>query len=321
MTDVAGSAATAEAAAALTAAVVTGGTPAAATGDKGPGTGSPAAIAPADPFAGLDTGTLEWIGKKGVKDVASLAKTAFNAESLLGKSVQVPDANAPAEDWNKFYGRLGRPEKADGYEFKLPDGVPTNMPYDAEFAKDYKSWAFEQGLSPKQAASVHDHFVGRAAQAFKAQQEAFETKVTSATDALEKAWGAKDGEKFKAGVESATRALKGLAGGKLEASFKAAGLLAELDGKPIVVDPALALAFSEIGDKLFREGEFAHGDGGGLTDNPFVDGPATMESPGHPAKGNLTAQMAAIKKDKAGAMRMMRAADHKPSDWGLPDTE
>lgn len=294
------------------------GTPAAPTGDGGAAVGSAAAAAPADPFSGLDTGTREWAGKVGidlsdpVKAATASISKARQAESLIGKSVQIPDANASAEDWNKFYGRVGRPEKADGYEFKLPDGLPENMPYDGDFAKEFKSWAHENGLTSRQAAMIHDKWVGKAADGFKAQQEAFTARVSDATGELEKAWGPRDGEKFKANVEDATKALKGLAGGKLEASFKAAGLLSELDGKPIVVDPAIALALADIGSKLFREDALVTGGAANAATNPFSEGPN---------KGNATAQNILWKQDQAKAETLIRAAGFTPEQFGYRGTK
>src|SRR5581483_7834125 len=111
------------------------------------GGGQGSTSASADPLAGLqDAGIREWVGKSGFKDITpqsfeGLAKKARDAESLIGKSVQLPGDNATAEELAKFYNRLGRPEKADAYEFKLPDGLPANFNYDAEQAKAFKDWA------------------------------------------------------------------------------------------------------------------------------------------------------------------------------------
>ena len=320
MTDAAtGSATPAPSPAVAAAAAANAGIPPASNGAAAPGGSGTGAAA--DPFSGLETGIREAVGKHGIKDMSpesfgKLAKIAVSAESLIGKSVQVPDfATAKPEELDKFYGKLGRPEKADGYEFKLPDGMPEGMPYDGEFAKAFKAEAHKAGLTPKQATAAHDFYVAKAADQFKASQQALVEKAEAATGALEKTWGPKTGDKFKDGSEMALRAIKGLG---LEAAVQTTGLLGPGN---LVLDPAVALAFEKVGRTMFREGELPTGLPGAGADNPFKDGPATISEPGKPAKGNLTEQMAAIKKDRKAAATMMRAAGRKPSEWGLPDTE
>ncbi len=299
-----------DAAAVAAAAAANAGSPPASNGAAPPGgSGNGATV---DPFSGLDTGSREWVGKSGAKDVATLVKNAIHAESLIGKSVQVPDfATAKPEELNKFFDRLGRPEKADGYEFKLPEGVPEGMPYDGEFAKEFKTAAHAAGLTPKQATAAHDFYVAKQATAFKAQHEAVAAKMNTATETLEKQWGPKDGDKFKDSSAMALRALKGLG---IEKAAQDSGLLAPGN---LVLDPTIALALEKVGRTMFREGELPTGGPAAGIENPFKDGPATMGGPGNPAKGNLTEQMAAIKRDRVGAIAQIRAAGFKPEDFGL----
>lgn len=64
-------------------------------------------------------------------------------------TVVIPGENATPEDWNKFYGKLGRPENIDGYkDVKWGDNVDPRM---VEFGKNL---AFKLGLSPKAAEAV-----------------------------------------------------------------------------------------------------------------------------------------------------------------------
>lgn len=285
-----------------------GGAPA---GAPPPGDGSAAAPngsgnggAP-DPFAGLDTGTRDWAGKKGYKSMQDIASAALNAESLIGKSVQLPGADAKPEDWNKFYGRIGRPEKSDGYEFKLPDGVPKEMPYDGEFASAFKPVAHQLGLTAKQAAGVHDFYVNAQGQAFGKSGEATAKALSDATTAMEARWGASDSEGFKTNVAGAARALKNLG---LEDSFNRAGLLVKIGDQTAIGDPALAFALAEIDAKLYREDGLEKGNGPGAgADNPFAGGPD---------KGNATEQNKLWNSDPARAESLMRAAGFSPEQFG-----
>ena len=269
----------------------------------------------ADPFAGLDAGTREWVGKKGYKSGADAAKAAFNAESQLGSSVRLPGKDAKPEDWDKFRSEIvaklpadhRAPEKAEGYEFKLPDGIPAEMPYDADFASSFKPLAKEIGLSAKEAQKVHDFYVGKAADHFKAQMTEHGKKASDATEALEKAWGKSETDEFKGKVNSAFRAIKGLDGkdnGELMASLKDAGLLGELNGAAYVVSAPIAIALAKIGDALYREDNLVPGYGGAPSGaNPF-------------AGKNLTAQNLLWNQDQARAEAFIRAIGKTPKDFG-----
>jgi hypothetical protein len=281
------------------------GTPDVAT-STGAEAGSVTSAATADPFAGLDSGTLEWIGKAGIKDVGSLAAKARNAESLIGNSVRVPSDDATAEDWQKFYAKVGRPEKADGYEFKLPDGLPEDLPYDAEFANEFKAWAHETGLTPKQAQALHDKFVGKTAGMTAAQREAMTASMNEraikATEGMEKAWKAQAGTpEYQARLQFADRAIRNLGGDALIEEMKSAGLMG---ADTTIYSPMLMDALSKVGEALYREDTFEGGSHGGAADNPF-------------ATGNLTQQMQVARSDPDRARRMAVAAGKKPSDFGL----
>jgi hypothetical protein len=277
------------------------GAPSATNGTDGGNNGSPAASpnngGAADPFAGLDTGTREWIGTKGYKSVADIAKAAHGAESLIGRSVQIPGDDAKPEDLQKFYGKLGRPEQPEGYDFKLPEGIPETMPYDAEFAGSFKPVAHGLGLTAKQAAGLHDWFVSTQAAGFGKAQENMAANAVKATEAFEGKWGPQDGETFKGKIALADRALEGLG---IKKAFEATGLLAP---GGVVTDPTIGFALATIGEAMFKE-DSLEGGGNGYANNPF-------------AGTNLTEQMQAIKADRPRALRLIAAAGKKPSDFGL----
>jgi hypothetical protein len=185
------------------------------------------------------------------------------------------------------------------------------MPYDADFAKEFKPIAHALGLTAKQAAGVHDFYVGKAGNGFTATAEARVKQANDATAALEAKWGKPDSDGFQAKVDSTMRALKGL---DIEADLQAVGLLgvSEVGGKKVsvVTNPKIAFALADIGEKLYREGGLLQGGGGVAADNPFKDGFG---------KGNTTTQMQAIKADKVAAIRQIRAAGHDPKAWGLTE--
>lgn len=282
------------------------GTPAAANGTTDPGSTGGAS----DPFSGLETDTRSWVEKAGIKDVATLAAKARNAESLIGKSIQVPGDDAKPEDIDKFLDKATakyRPKDAAGYEFKLPEGVPKEMPYDADFATAFKAEALKGGLTTRQAGLAHDFYVQTAAKSFAAQQAAEADLQTKATDALVAKWGQPDSDTFKRSSEMATRAIDGLGIGKALAD---SGIFVKTEKGLVVRNADLALALERVGSSMFKEDSLVGGTGGVTSDNPFKDGPD---------KGNQTVMMQAIKTDKAAAIRAIRAAGFKPEQWHITE--
>lgn len=265
-----------------------------------------------DPFAGLETGTREWIGTKGYKSVGDLAKAAQNAESLIGKSVQLPGADAKPEDWQKVFRRLGAPETPDGYTLALPEGVAEGV-IDAEFGTKFKDVAVKAGLTPSQAKAVHDFIALGTVEQVQANANAQAEAATKATEALEKAWGGKVGsEPFNGALQHAMRAINGLGGDDLTKALIAKGVLSapDAEGNSSILDDKIAVAFSEIGKRYFTGAGFVPSDGPGSVDNPFA---------GEREKLNWSAVHKAIKADRQGALILIRAAGKKPSDFGLAD--
>ena len=200
-----------------------------------------AAKSDASPFAGLqDEGTRTWLEKKGYKSVDDLAKAALHQESLIGSSVKPPPDDAPQTEWDKFYSKLGRPEKPDAYEFKRPEGLPEELPYDENLASGFKSWAHSAGLNTRQAQTLHDQFASFQAEQVKAQYAALNKDVEDAANTLEKQWGPKDSVGFKEQHQAANQVLKNLG---LVESFTRKGIILP---KGELTDASLALAFAAI---------------------------------------------------------------------------
>lgn len=256
------------------------------------------AAAAASPFAGLqDEGTRTWVEKKGYKSVEDLAKAAVNQESLLGSSVRRPADDATETEWNAFYSKVGRPEKPDAYELKRPDGLPSDLPYDEALAGSFKTWAHQAGLNGRQAQSLHDAFALAQAEQAKAHVTALTKAVETTAETLVKDWGPQESEGFKTKHELANRALKKLG---LVESFKKSGIIMP-DGA--LTDPALAVAFSQIGEKMFAEDSIDGGDAPGA-DNPFKDG-----------NFNLSKITALVRSDPDKARRLAREAGKNPDEW------
>jgi len=243
----------------------------------------------------------KWAGEDGSVDLNKIADSYRNLESHASKSVPLPGENATQEDWDKFYSKMGRPEKADGYELKLNrEALPENFPYDEKSAIEFRNWAHEAGLTPKQAQSLHDKFVGHQAGTYTGMIEAQAQRETAAHNAITSEWGAPESETYKQNVELASRAIHQL--GLKEALVE--GRMVSAEGS--ILDAKIAKAFAKVGKELYSEDTMATNATGTLS-NPFSDGP----------NFNRTKQGYLIRDDPKKAEALIRAAGKNPAEFGL----
>ena len=207
-------------------------------------------------WSGLqDEGNRKIVESKGWKDPDTAIKSYSELEKRLtdvsSKALTPPAPDAPQEQWDAFYAKLGRPEKPEAYEFKLPEDLPQDMPYDSEGAKEYQQWAHEAGLTPKQAQILHDRFARRTAGQYQQQAQAFDQRTTSATEALTKAWGGDlSSDSYKQNQQFADRFIANNGGDALMTELKANGTIAE---NGMILSPLTAMAFAKAGRALYKE--------------------------------------------------------------------
>jgi len=189
---------------------------------------------------------------KGYKNPAELALANYNLTKLQRGDptvIGLPGSDATPEQMGEFYGKLGRPDAPEGYEFQFADGVQA----DEGMMQFARSAFHEAGLTPAQAQLVADKWNEFAAQ----QSEGFQTQITEHNDqelqALQTKWGG-DLEKNKAAGQRAVQAL---------------GLDAELIGKveQQIGSAAIVELLATIGRKS-DEGGFTTSPQGGDPNNP-----------------------------------------------------
>lgn len=192
------------------------------------------------------------IEAKAYRNPAELALANYNLTRLQRGDpsvIGVPGENATPEDWNAFYGKLGRPETPEGYEFQFGDDVKTD-PAMVEWGKK----AFHDvGLTPKQAQALAEKWNQFAAEQTGAGNAAFTQQNDQELAALETKWGA-DLQKNKAAGQRVVQAL-GLSADLLDR------VESHIGAAPLV--ELLAL----IGRKT-DEGGFMNGNGGGDPNAP-----------------------------------------------------
>jgi len=247
-----------------------------------------------------DTAHFEPAGEAGISDNHASDKAALPlSEPALPDSpsdaLRTPADDASPEEWRDFYGLLGRPEAPGDYKFKMPDGLSEDFPYEAEAVKRYAEWAHEAGLSPRQAQSLHDRFVQDTNGQFTQRQHSDDEAVAGAHEALIKAWGTPETERYRRNVELANRAIRELGGTALEQSLKARNVITA-DGE--ITEASVAFMLQQAGERLFAEDQvFA---GTAAARNPFAgDGE------------NITEQGQVLRQDPELARSMIRAANRE----------
>lgn len=177
-----------------------------------------------------------------MKDFGGLAKQFVDSQKMIGGSVRVPKDDAPQEEWDKFYQKLGRPESADGYQFPLPEVPHGEWNKDAVGA--FKKAAHGLGLTPRQAQGLMTMYADMERQALKQRGGATEARIGE----LKAEWG----EAFKNNLAIAKSATRQLFGQKFIDMLNKTGL-----GD----DPDLIRGMVKVGKDLMEDGVIEVGEG------------------------------------------------------------
>lgn len=91
---------------------------------------------------------------KDVKSVDGLFAKLEGAQTLVGKKqFSIPEESASKETWSEFYGKAGRPDKAEGYEFATSE-LPEGLKKDDKMERAVRGLFHEAGISGKQAKII-----------------------------------------------------------------------------------------------------------------------------------------------------------------------
>lgn len=169
------------------AAGATGGAPPAAGGAPAAGTPPAGGTTPPSWYGGFSEENRGYVEAKGFKDSEAVVHSYRGLEKLLGapkeRILHLPDKeDDPA--WQGIHARLGRPEKADGYDVKFDPQVGN---------EDFVKWSREMfhglGLSKKQGEAIAKQWNERGLKALQdAQAEAVDASEKQHA-ALKKEWG------------------------------------------------------------------------------------------------------------------------------------
>lgn len=119
-----------------------------------------------------------------IMDIQSLAKSYIHGQKMIGRDkIVIPDKFATDEDWRKVYQKLGVPESADKYEFKVPEGM------DEDFVKGFKDLAVKNGILPKQADKLFEFYNSHVDKVISNNEAENKRIFEESVNGLKKEWG------------------------------------------------------------------------------------------------------------------------------------
>lgn len=168
----------------------------------------------------------EYMKAKNYANPNEAARAAWSANKLINGASDViglPPADADQKTMDAFYTKLGRPEGADKYDIKIPEGIETSEGMQ-KFGKDL---AFKLGLNNKQGQTMFDTWNGFAAEMNAATLEQERVANDADLTALTTKWGP-ELEKMQAAGNRAVKSL-GLSNATIEKIEAATGTAAVVE--------------------------------------------------------------------------------------------
>lgn len=177
-----------------------------------------------------------------------LAKNYVHSQRMIGADkLIIPGEKATPEERAAFYTKLGRPEKPDGYGFKLPEGMDESQ-LDKSRLDKWRVKMHEAGLSKTQAEGIINEFLADEFGNNKSAQANHAAEVESWELGLKQEFGAKYDEK----VNFARYAAK---------EFASPALIEYLDKTGLGSHPEIVKMLSAVGSRMSDDS--ARGSGGG----------------------------------------------------------
>jgi hypothetical protein len=119
---------------------------------------------------------------EGFKAIGDLAKGFVETKKLVGQTLRAPAADAPDEEWDKYYKAGGMPNTPEEYKFSLPDDFKLTK----EEEKEVRGMAYRMRLNDKQTQMMVDLQAQGVADMRKAERE----ELAKTDKAYREKWGA-----------------------------------------------------------------------------------------------------------------------------------
>jgi hypothetical protein len=121
------------------------------------------------------------------KEPGELAKSYVNLEKMLGSRTEVPADDAPKEQWDAWFKKIGVPETADGYD---PPAVPEGMTLDQGILKATREKFRELGVPKAQAKKLMDWYITQEIERTNSILRERAVQHEQGMESLNKKWGA-----------------------------------------------------------------------------------------------------------------------------------
>ena len=122
-----------------------------------------------------------------IQDLDQLAKGYVHAQRMVGADkIALPNKHATEDDWNQFYGKLGRPDSPEAYEINYQ---PPAEGYEATNLPGFQDAAFRAGLNSDQAQLLLDWYSELETDAIQTNDAASETHRLTAEQDLRQEYG------------------------------------------------------------------------------------------------------------------------------------
>lgn len=181
-----------------------------------------------------------------VPDFKTLAKNYVNAQKALGASIRLPDEDAPAEEWDKIYDKLGRPPAPDKYEVEVPKfDEESGVQWEEDAINGFKKVAHQSGMNNKQLQAALNWYHEYISQSVADRNGS----LSESAEALKEEWGGA----YERKANLAQRAVMQVGGMELKEKLDRFGLLN---------DVGLAKVFAEVGEMLEQDGVIVGEEGG-----------------------------------------------------------
>ena len=188
----------------------------------------------------MPPGLREEPSLKTFDSVDKLAKSYVNAVKMIGGNpdnmVAIPDEG---EKWDDFYNKIGRPEKANDYQFGDENGE----------LDGFREFAHDTGLTQDQASNILKLYGDIQEEQEEAHQNGLEELRTNTTMELQKEWG----KNYDGKMDYAKRAF---------AQFASPELSQLMDESGMGNHPEMLRVFAKVGE-LMGEDSLVVGTGPG----------------------------------------------------------
>lgn len=171
--------------------------------------------------------------------VQDLAKQFVNAQKLIGRPVMPkPGESTTAEEWDRIYASIGRPETPDGY--KIPSDVPEGVEFEKEKLSEFNTMAHKLGLTTTQYQALLAYQAREVHGVMQSQTQSSEAAISTMVQDLKKEWGAE----YESHLDVANSAFRMLADDSLKQLISS--------DKALQNHPAVLKLFHKLGTEMLE---------------------------------------------------------------------